>query len=388
MHILEPFITVLVFVLSGFLAASAWLAGHVERTIDRFATEPEAVEEVLENEPAHEQEPNEAEHTFTKLPTRYEFGGSIPRILVENAAYQKATVFGSVATGTRSEIGTSSATLPERIASALVNLYCTLDSEGKRRATTGSGVFIDDRGVILTNAHVAQFLLLEEASDNADVRCIIRSGNPAEPRYEAELLYLPPAWILENAELIDAKKAEGTGERDYALLYVSDTLDQDTSLPTNFPALGTDASLVSRELKNTDTYVGGYPAEIILVDGPDAALVPKVADAPLTDFYTFGSGYADLVTVSDSEVGEHGSSGGPLVNDRGEVVGLIVTKGDVEDGAKSLRALTLSYISRTIEEETGFDLASTLTGDLAYRGEIFKEALAPHLSNRLNSALD
>lgn len=379
MHILEPFLAVIVAILSGFLAVSSWLATQIESMLPGT--------EVVQQEMAEEipTTVTQNEDSLQNIPSNYERGGSIPDILIKNAAYQKATVFGSTETSTR-EAATSTEALESAIKNALVNVYCTLDTENGRRATTGSGVFIDERGVILTNAHVAQFLLLEnDASDN-NVRCIIRSGNPATPKYVAKLLYISPAWIYENAELIDAERASGTGERDYALLYISDTLEG--AVPASFPALSLETQNVSRALLEEDLRAGGYPAEIILTEGARAALTPTVTRVSLSEFYTFGSGLADLVTVSDSSVGEQGSSGGPLVNERGEVIGLIVTKGTPEEGERSLRALTLSYIDRTIKEETGFDLATTLTGDLAHRGTVFTDALAPFLASTLNRALD
>ena len=78
-----------------------------------------------------------------------------------------------------------------------------------------------------------------------------------------------------------------------------------------------------------------------------------------------------------------------MVTEDGAIVGLIVTKGDPDrNGARSLRALTLSYIDRTIHEETGYGLSSTLSGDLTYRGEIFKEALVPFLRTTLTQGAE
>jgi len=104
---------------------------------------------------------------------------------------------------------------------AIVNIFCTFTTATTIKTTTGTGFFVHSEGVILTNAHVAQYLLIAETDRLGEADCTVRGGNPASPLYRAELLYLPPAWILENAALIDVALPSGTGERDYALLFVT-----------------------------------------------------------------------------------------------------------------------------------------------------------------------
>jgi hypothetical protein len=231
---------------------------------------------------------------------------------------------------------------------------------------------------------VAQFLLLTSKRENA--RCVKRQGDPAESKYEADLLYISPAWIHANAALIDAKAPTGTGERDYALLYVTKALHG--TIPTVFPAARFDNTALTRDSLGSDIFVAGYPAQIFMSEGPDASLVPKVARTTITNIFTFGGGDADLMAIGDSVVGEQGSSGGPVLSKKGVVEGLIVTRGDTKDGERSLRAITIPYINKTIREETGFDLATTLEGNIARRSEIFKKALVPFLTSLLETELD
>ena len=365
---MELFQFIIATILSGLLALSGATIGYIDAGIAFFTREKEKIEEIVNGYQNEE---------FSRLPSVYEFTGP-PRVLLENRSYQQAAVGGAIPTITRD----TTTPLPQQVENAIVNVFCTLETDKIRRVSTGSGVFIDPRGVILTNAHVAQFLLLESDNSERTTKCIIRSGNPATPQYEAKLLYISPAWIQQNAELIDSPAPSGTGERDYALLYVSDALSGE--IPELFSFVPTDTKLVTRRLEDTSVYAGGYPAEVLIREGADGTLVPKVDNTEVVDFFTFGSGYADLITIADSDIGEQGSSGGAVVKEDGFIVGLIVTKGDPSrNGPRSLRALTLSYIDRTIEEETGFGLASTLSGDLAFRGEVFKEALVPFLRTML-----
>ena len=295
---------------------------------------------------------------------------TIPDILLKSAEYQQAAVGGAT--------GFTGASTRDPL-EAIVNIFCTFATKEYIRTTTGTGFFIDPDGVIMTNAHVAQFLLLEGTTENGKTECIVRNGNPAAPKYHAELLYLPPAWIQGNASVMHDAVPMGTGERDYALLYITKSVNS-TPLPAQFPALSFDSDLLSLSTKNHTVVAAGYPAGNLIANGPSADLLPQKASTSISELYTFGSNYADVFSVRGSVVGAEGASGGPVVNDKGKVIGMIVTKGDDStDGIGSLRAITLSHIERTITEETGFTLEQNLGGNLSYRAQIFSKTLTPFL---------
>lgn len=316
------------------------------------------------------------------------FTGTIPHVLLEHAEYQKAALSASQ----KDELPTTLATnipLKDAAERALVNVFCQYKTDRYIRTTTGTGFFINPKGVIITNAHVAQFLLLENVKHaSGTVDCVIRSGNPAKAVYKAELLYISPTWVVENKKVIAEESPQGTGERDYALLYVTKTLD-DSPLPTQFPAIPISTTLLPRSTAGTSVTVAGYPAEAFLRGGADTQLLPITAQTKVGTLYTFGSNYADIFSINESPVGEQGASGGPIISDTGRsAIGLIVTKGDMEtEGAHSLRALTLSYVDRTIIEETGFSLAQNMQGNLSERGSVFKKAMVPFLAGILEETL-
>jgi hypothetical protein len=343
--------------IAGYLALTSALANHIIALLPSETTTESTITE----------DSNGPLSALEELPSRI---SNIPDILRTSAEYQEATVIGSA--------GFTEATAEEPI-EAIVNVFCTLISDNQRRTTTGTGFFIDADGVIMTNAHVAQFLLLEKSDRYDDAECLIRTGNPATPQYRAELLYLSPAWIQENASVLNDAVPLGTGERDYALMYVSETVSGEP-LPAQFPALGFDSALLETSIKGATVTAAGYPASDLLRSGPDTELLPKQADTAISELYTFGSNYADVFSIKGSEVGAQGASGGPVVNEAGAVIGMIATRGDdVLDGEGSLRAITLSHIERTITEETGFSLSENLNGNHAYRSEVFATTLAPFL---------
>lgn len=373
----------LISILVAYLSITNTLAQKIETYLAPKSPQIE-MSIVEETAPITISEPSEK---ITILSRLYAHAGGIPIILRENAAFQDAAHrVGQVAT-VRSAFSTNTP-LGVQVGKSIVNILCKYKTDAYTRTTTGTGFFIHENGVILTNAHVAQFLLLKGSHDTIKtVECIVRSGNPATPRYKAELLFISPTWISHNANLITEETPRGTGEFDYALLYVARSLDG-TPLPAIFPAIPIDTTFLSKSLTNTEVLIAGYPAEKLFRDGANAKLIPQIASTTIRELYTFGSNYADIFSIGSTRVGEQGASGGPIVLPAKGAIGLIVTRGDeLTDGASSLRGLTLSYIDRTIQKETGFSLIQNAEGNLPFRSEVFAKALAPFLGQLLSYEL-
>ncbi len=354
------FVEALVFVLVSYLSLTNSIASYITSWLPNETTETETVSEVDDG--------------FLSLPTI--FGQSIPDILLRSEEYQQAAL-GAAA-------GLTGSTTEDPF-EALVNIFCTFKTRDYIRTTTGTGFFIDPDGIIMTNAHIAQFLLLEKTDSFGDADCIVRSGSPAAPHYRADLLYIPPTWIRENASLIDDSAPMGTGERDYALLYVSEDVNGEP-LPAKFPALSYDDDLLPTSVRESEVIAAGYPARDLIKNGASTDLLAKRATTSISELFTFGSNYADVFSVRGTVVGAEGASGGPIVDTDGNVIGMIATRGDDSaDGEGSLRAITLSHINRTIKEETGFSLTDNLAGNLPYRAQVFADTMTPFLLETLEA---
>jgi S1-C subfamily serine protease len=353
-------VDIIVSILTAYLAFTNTLATGVEYLIHSFSESEQTEEVANENLPA--------------IPS---FATSIPDILLRSNEYQQAALAGAA-----TDLSASRTRDP---LSSIVNIFCTFTTSESIRTTTGTGFFIDKEGIIMTNAHIAQFLLLEKTDVFGDAKCTVRIGSPAVARYEADLLYISPTWIQENASLINDAAPMGTGERDYALLYISGDIEG-WPLPEEFPALPFDSELLPTSVRESKVVAAGYPAENLLKSGSGTDLFGKTAATTISELYTFGSNYADVFSLKGSEVGAQGSSGGPIVNEDGKVIGMIATRGDDStDGSGSLRAITLSHINRSMKEESGFTLAENLGGDIPYKAKVFADTMAPFLLSTLEA---
>lgn len=224
---------IIVGVLVAYLSFTNMLAERIEALVGE-TSEPTPVTEKVEVKPSE----------FAQVPSESQARKAPFDFLKTHTEFQRAAVIASE----RDEIAVTPDERPvdTAVRDALVNIYCQYKTDKYIRTTTGTGFFINQKGVILTNAHVAQFLLLPSTKNVvSDVECVIRGGDPAKPKYQAELLYISPRWVFDNSEVITEESPRGTGERDYALLYISRSLDN-TPLPTTFPAISVDTALLSR----------------------------------------------------------------------------------------------------------------------------------------------
>ena len=271
---------------------------------------------------------------------------------------------------------------------ALVNILCTTKSGGALRPISGSGVLIDPRGVILTNTHIAQYYLLENYQVPGFLSCAIRTGSPARPQYRATALFIHPEWIRENADNIVSDNPTGTGENDFALLLIDRPVSGAVTLPDAFPYVKADTQLRSVGVSES-LLLAAYPAGFIGNISVERNLYLASSIAEVVELFTFGRDTLDLFSLGGSVVAQKGSSGGAAVNDKGELVGLIVTSTDAETtGGRDLHAISLEHVDRSLQAHAGETLSVFLSGDLAERARVFNTRTAPALTELLVAELD
>lgn len=229
---------------------------------------------------------------------------------------------------------------------ALVNIICHAPVGGGLHSISGSGVIIDSKGIILTNAHVAQYFLLADRG----VSCTIRSGSPAADSYDAALIYISPAWLRANPSVLTQASPSGTGQYDFALLAITGSATA-SSLPSAFPSLP--LAQVPPQA-DAPVVIASYGAQFLQTNEIQSDLFPTVVFGSVKEVYTFTTNTIDVLDLGGSAAAQEGSSGGGVADASGSLVGTITTS--TTEGAtdtRSLDAITASYIRGEYADETG-----------------------------------
>lgn len=267
----------------------------------------------------------------------------------------------------------------EEILETLVTIQCSYTTnDGNRQTTSGSGTVINEEGIVLTSAHVAQYMLLSNTTYNSD--CTITSNTDGTPEYQGTVLYISPAWLAHNVSKLEETNPQGTGERDYALLILSK--DSAATEDPTFPYLSIVEEEITVDVYRNPVTVAGFPTTPEWYTQETDRLSAIVDQSRVAKLYTFGDGLIDLLGLTGTTLGERGASGGPVISQTGEIIALIASRDDDEDlGTGSLRAITITHIKHTLESESGASLSTHLAPGYETRAELFnqtiQEALLP-----------
>ncbi len=275
----------------------------------------------------------------------------------------------------------------ERARSATVNILCTPVSGGPFSPISGSGVFIDSRGIILTNAHIGQYFLLKDYLGDNSIDCLIRQGSPARALYRARLLYISASWVTHHHTEILVQRPVGTGEFDFALLLVTERSDPSAPLPDTFPYLETrfiDDPLVVNE----PVIITAYPAGFLGGATIQTNLFLTSASATIEQVYTFNETSIDAISLGGNTNAQQGSSGGAIVSSTGELAGIVVTSTEApKTSGRDLHAITLSHINRVLKTESGYSLSELFANYPALIADSFIRDAAPSLISLFRETL-
>ena len=237
----------------------------------------------------------------------------------------------------------------------VVNVLCTIRSGNSLTMVTGSGVVISSSGVILTNSHVAQYVLLADYLADANRNCEVRTGAIAKSAYNVHVLYISPLWVKNNASNLKDTHPQGTGEYDYALLVVE---NGEKNIPSNFSHI----ELRLPDLREGDPVTAmGYPAGSLDGQGVSRNLRLVSDTTTISKTYSFSYGFSDLLIAQTDAIAQKGSSGGAVIDSQGKLAGLISTSiPDSQTGHTSIAALSTSYIMNDFYANSGKNFASVI----------------------------
>lgn len=270
----------------------------------------------------------------------------------------------------------------EVVRKAVVNILCRAQNQAITGAS-GSGVIIDPQGIILTNAHLAQYFLLQDYPTKNSIVCSIRTGSPAYPLFRAEVLFISPQWIQDNAAMINDQNPTGTGQNDYALLRITGRIDG-TPLQENFPFLPLEED---EEVSIIDApiVIAGYPAGFLGSIAIERDLYLYSSISTIKDIYTFSQDNTkDMISIGGTIIAQKGASGGAVSSKDGTLLGVIVTTTiSSTTEARDLRAITTGHIQRSFKKEEGASLQTLLKSDIAGSAKNFNDRIAPILQSIL-----
>ena len=254
---------------------------------------------------------------------------------------------------------------------ALVNILCYAPAGSGLRSISGSGVFVDPKGIILTNAHIGQYFLFA----NRGVSCTIRTGSPATDSYKAVPVYISPEWINKNASSIAQDAPTGTGEYDFAFLAIERSATK-SALPPLFPSVS--LALVPVQA-GTPIVIASYGAQFLESSQVLSSLFPTAVFGSVKDVFTFATSTIDVLALGGSPAAQEGSSGGGVASAAdGALVGVITTStvsGSTD--TRKLSAITASYIRAEYARDTGNSLELLLTKPITQVIEDFVPKISP-----------
>ena len=274
-------------------------------------------------------------------------------------------------------------TINKQVQKAVVNILCTTGGN-TLSPVSGTGIIVSSEGVILTNAHVAEYFLLRDFHQKDFVQCIIRTDSPAYPRYYAELVYISPTWIENNKTILKEANPTGTGENDFAFLRITSAVDGSPLSKFDYVPLNL------REIidKGDNVVLVSYPAGFLGGITIQQNLNIVSAITTVQDFFTFNLNTIDIISVGGTVVSQKGASGGAVVDKYSSVLGIITTSSDGATTAdRRLHAITSAYIDRAFQSETGISLTQLLSKGTSDFARKFQTITAPLLTKIITDEL-
>lgn len=209
-----------------------------------------------------------------------------------------------------------------------VNLVWVTDRGDEISLAGGSG-FLINSDTIITCYHVIAMSSL----DQAEVAAVV--GDSYSKNYESHIKYKV---VVYGDMQVDATYVNGSENTDFAILRLNSPANNKKILPL----------AESSELEVTESiYALGFPAAVAelqsvsLYDSDDVTVTDGTVSKTLTE------GKVDLIQHSAELT--NGNSGGPLLNEKGEVLGICKGYLDSETGTNYYYAIAIDQVKKALD---------------------------------------
>jgi serine protease Do len=262
----------------------------------------------------------------------------------------------------------------------------------------GSGFFIHPNGYIVTNAHVTEDT--REGVAQGKRKLFLRFVAALARDYGAD-----PRKVLNNPQLLDSiARQAGTEPRDFQ--HIHHVVIPDGSVyPFEIKSYGAptgegkDVSVIKIEVKNAPILRLGDSDKVQLQDHITVFGYPAAADTSQSD--TLDQRSALEASITDGKISArksaadgapvlqvsapatHGSSGGPVTNDQGEVIGILTFRGDTVNG-QEVSGFAFAVPTSTIQE---FVKQAGTTNEPGLADKRYREGLELYWQGRYSRAI-
>ncbi|MHC0037518.1 S1C family serine protease [Pseudoneobacillus sp. C159] len=256
---------------------------------------------------------------------------------------------------------------------------------------SGSGAIISSDGYIVTNAHVVQYNLMEDvAIATASLELMATEvsriyGYTFEATWDYMLDYVRYAKVEKglkvwlpggdkfSGEIKSAGESIGKDEgKDVAVIKI-----EGRNHPTL--ALGDSDKIQNQE----SIWVAGYPAAAESdILSADSILVSTMNDGKISATSKKTEHGSPVIQINAAAT--HGNSGGPVINEKGEIIGLLTFRGDTVNG-QEVQGFNFAVPVNTVHEFVAQSGASKKKSDT---DTLYKEGLTLFWGGYYKNALD
>lgn len=253
---------------------------------------------------------------------------------------------------------------------------------------SGSGFFISSDGYIVTNAHVAQMSHLGESKGK---QCLVNDFLQQlakdvgfNVRDDKDLAFVLDQLEFENFKAVNQVITADGESRPFEV--------KEYGAPAG---TGKDVAILKVQIVNAPVLLLGNSEAVHLQDHVTALGYPAAAESDLLSAKS-----QDIASITDGKISAikqtkdgstvlqisapvtHGNSGGPILNDQGQVIGIVTFGGDPVNG-QEISGFSFGVTSNTIQE---FVKQAGVVNALGVADQLYQEGLTLFWNKRYSKA--